>query len=185
MYAEEIRLLQYHLRRAKKYLEFGSGESTKYAARLSLPTVSVENDKEFLENLQTHSAIWFAMRQGFLNFYYVYLGRTKKWGRPYENEKPKASWSLYSSGVFDLYGTGFDLVLVDGRFRVACMAQSLLRTHATVMVHDFWHREDYKIILTAIDRPEQCQSMALFFPDTKRSTQLLKDLAEEFQYVYA
>jgi hypothetical protein len=51
-----------------------------------------------------------------------------------------------------------DLVLVDGRFRVACVFQALLTVPtARILVHDFWQRPAYHIVLqytTVLDRAD-------------------------------
>jgi hypothetical protein len=51
-----------------------------------------------------------------------------------------------------------DLVLVDGRFRVACVLQALLTVPtARILVHDFWQRPAYHIVLqytTVLDRAD-------------------------------
>ena len=53
-----------------------------------------------------------------------------------------------------------DLILIDGRFRVACLCQSLLHCDnkdVTFVIHDFFDRPDYHCVLklcTEVDRAD-------------------------------
>ena len=57
------------------------------------------------------------------------------------------AWLNYHQAIWDAVDASkLDFVLVDGRFRVACALQLLLRTREKtplIMVHDFTPREYY------------------------------------------
>jgi hypothetical protein len=136
--------------RSKIYLEYGSGGSTIEAARTVDQIVSVETDNHFLgaverafENLSKPSAR--------LQPIYVDIGWTEKWGRPLIGLRtagrvdrwrhyPVAPWTFFEqSQIFP------DFIFVDGRFRTACVLESLLRlppdSDCRIMLDDFEGRK--------------------------------------------
>lgn len=56
-----------------------------------------------------------------------------------------------------------DLVLVDGRFRVACALEVLARCrpHTVLLFHDFWNRAPYHPVLAFTDWLGSCDSLAI------------------------
>ena len=63
-----------------------------------------------------------------INLNHVDIGPLKEWGNPL-NEESKFKWHNYSEAIISVAKTNnIDLVLVDGRFRVACILTSLLVT---------------------------------------------------------
>ncbi len=82
---------------------------------------------------------------------YVDIGPIGAWGNPALTvQESKGAWYLYSQAISmakDTYG----VVLVDGRFRVACVLNTFLSNpSAIVMVHDFLqeeHHHNYKVLL--------------------------------------
>ena len=57
-----------------------------------------------------------------------------------------------------------DFVLVDGRFRVACALQLLLRAREKtprILVHDFAQREYYAVLLEFFDVVEQAETAVI------------------------
>jgi hypothetical protein len=124
------------LRSCRRYAEYGAGGSTCVAAespRESL--VSIESDPAFVSVVRaacpTAEVRW------------INVGPISHYGHP-RDDAMKSAWPTYSDQ--DLSDP--DLVLVDGRFRVACMANVLLRyPTATLLVHDFPFRTEYHAIL--------------------------------------
>ena len=56
-----------------------------------------------------------------------------------------------------------DLVLVDGRFRVACALQALAhcQPHTVLLIHDFWNRTPYHPVLAFTDWLGSCDTLAI------------------------
>ena len=56
--------------------------------------------------------------------------------------------------------------MVDGRFRVACILKIILEFHKysnfKVMVHDFWKRDEYHVVLKYLDIIDTVDTMGLF-----------------------
>jgi hypothetical protein len=125
-------------------LEYGSGGSTRFAAQLPGKTVfSVESDADFLADLQD----WLDLepRPATVHLHHADIGATGKWGAP-TDEASFRKWPSYAQSVWDRPDFRHpDVVLVDGRFRLACMATVLARiTRPVVMlVDDYRERPAY------------------------------------------
>ena len=107
------------------YLEYGSGGSTVMAGEMRAPfTVSVESDGDWLAALR--QALDGAAGERIL--LYADIGPTGEWGHPV-SEAQWRSWHAYPLLGWETCrarGLVPDLVLIDGRFRRACLYASLL-----------------------------------------------------------
>lgn len=111
----------------KVYLEYGAGGSTLLALRASQArVVSVESDKRYLEAVVQQVP---AQHRDRLTPLYADIGVTGRWGRPLLSigrdlkQYPQAPWTRMPS-------FRPDLILIDGRFRVACALESILHLPA-------------------------------------------------------
>jgi hypothetical protein len=147
MTAEEVQLLGSFLRCARRYLEFGAGGSTVLAATLVRGTViSVDSSKGWLDKVNGACADLPTETRPLLHL--ADIGKTGDYGFPLDNSR-RSSWADYHTTVWDLPGsTEADFCLVDGRFRVACFAQAMLRCgeNAIVAIHDFAERSKYHVV---------------------------------------
>jgi len=154
------------VRHSRLYLEFGAGGSTFEALRSSMATVySVESSPEWLAHMREWRFISDAEGTGRLNFEPVDIGKTGEWGMPL----PPFQWALfpdYSQAVFKKYPLRFDCILVDGRFRVACVLNTILHSgvFSKIMIHDFWDRPDYRVVLKYLDVVDDADTMLLARP---------------------
>ncbi|HEC1763941.1 TPA: hypothetical protein R1722_000666 [Campylobacter lari] len=122
---------------------------------------SVESDINWLEYLRK----WKIIRENEgkrLFFNYIDIGKTGEWGVPIEKDKEHL-YENYSKSIFTLK-KDFDLVFVDGRFRVACVLQTLLNCPETtkILMHDFNDRPFYHNILDFLEIIDTADTMALF-----------------------
>ena len=127
MTERELELLEARLRACRRYLEFGSGNSTRLAASMEhIEAIdSVESSREFVdEHLRCDPALTAAEQAGRLRIHTVDIGASKAWGTPVGKAK-RHLWPCYPLAVFAEHRQ-WDLVLVDGRFRVACGLAALL-----------------------------------------------------------
>ncbi|HTB80435.1 MAG TPA: hypothetical protein VK717_06080 [Opitutaceae bacterium] len=133
---------------ATHYLEYGAGGSTKLAAKVpTLSTItSVESDPDFINHhVKTDAGVQAAVQSGRLRFLIADLGPTEAWGHPSDRRKAHL-WPNYALCPY-LHGYQPDLILIDGRFRVACgLAAALQAPDATILVHDYSIRPRYKIL---------------------------------------
>ena len=145
MSLEEKGLLSAAIRSATGYLEFGSGGSTQLAHSLMQgPVYAVDSSREWLEKVS--EAVAHDPRVGLLH---VNIGPTREWGYPISKPGPDIA-RRYHALVWDEIGDTAKIshVFIDGRFRVACFAQAVLRTQPTtlIMLHDYRRRPIYHIV---------------------------------------
>lgn len=178
----EIELFESCLDQAHHYYEFGSGGSTKLAASMGLTVHGVESDARWLEQLRSEVGSACQVQ-------HVDIGPTKEWGYPVDlraaDQFPDYSRSIHA------HDRPFDLVLVDGRFRVACTLETIdylvekgdLAT-ARIFIHDFWNREHYKPVLEFLDAEKTVETAGLFKIKPKLDRDRLKMLKTVFQQDY-
>jgi hypothetical protein len=119
--------LEVLLRDARCYLEYGAGGSTVRACDVGVPIViSVESDRDWLISVERKLAGRQSASQ--LIPLHIDLGPVKDWGFPVAD----THWKNYSNYPLRAWeecikrGLKPDLVLIDGRFRVACFMATLL-----------------------------------------------------------
>lgn len=139
MTEKEIKILSEYMDISEIYFEFGSGGSTDLAInKKNIKKIySVDTDEKWLDKFNNDK----------LKKIYIDVGPVGKLGVPLNNNK-KQNWELYSRSINDIIDIP-DLILIDGRFRVACGLQSWLKiTNKTnVIIHDFKKRKNYHILL--------------------------------------
>jgi hypothetical protein len=119
---------------AHVYLEYGAGGSTLAAIAQVPVVVSVENDRAFLRAVARKVKSPPGNRH---HLVFVNTGRTVEWGQP-KVQTPTPfrlrRWRRYPAAPWILMAQlelTPDFILIDGRFRVACTLESLLRLTAT------------------------------------------------------
>ena len=143
--------------------EYGSGGSTVHAAGQPGKTIfSVENDPQ-----------WHQMMQGYfdehppetaLHLIHVDIGPVKKWGRP-SSDQGWRSYHLYPLAPWDHPEFVHpDLILIDGRFRKACLLAALFRCTkpVTVLFDDYTERSSYHEVERFVPVAETRGRMARF-----------------------
>ena len=142
------------LQKARNYLEYGSGGSTILANQMVTNLVSVDSDASFLADvrrkLETHD------RRAMAKLIHVNIGLTQHWGMPVFTKPTRRRvrrWEEYAKApwrYFRTIGQQPDLILVDGRFRVACVLESLLSlsplTDTQILLDDYVDRPEYEVI---------------------------------------
>jgi hypothetical protein len=157
------------LAKATHYLEFGAGGTTLAAARAGVPTLTVEADPYFAR------AVRKALGDGSsVEILDIHLGLTREWTIPVFTRPSTARlarWRRYVEAPFErLDQRRFpDLILVDGRFRRACVLQAarkaaLADAAATLMVDDYYlpGREHYAEVEQWLGTPRRVGRAAVF-----------------------
>jgi hypothetical protein len=137
-----------YLDNATYYFEYGCGGSTYQASQRSniKRITSVESDYEW------HVKLIETLKKDNVNFIYCHLDtKPNTWGHPGENSI-KADWINYSEQIKNV--TQVDLVLIDGRFRVACCLKCF-GSGALIAFDDFLDRKHYHIVLDYYDIVEK------------------------------
>ncbi|MEQ9693265.1 hypothetical protein [Shimia sp. SDUM112013] len=166
-----------HYESAGVILEYGSGGSTVMGSELSGKHLfSVESDRR-----------WYRMMLRYLRqagttspvkLSYANIGPVGKWGRPKDDEGWRG-YHRYPNLVWDSEGfLAPDLVLIDGRFRAACLMTVMLRTEkpVTVLFDDYVGRKQYERVERWLKPVEIRGRMAKF--DVSPTELPRKDLTE-------
>lgn len=135
---------------ANSYLEFGSGASTYVAARLGVSVVTVDSDRKFLEHVEIACRFLPAPRVP-RRYIHADIGLVGPWGQPLlksPSRRRELAWMAYPTAPWRVLGRDFhaDVVLVDGRFRVACaLATAILQAGQdwTLLFDDYLERPAY------------------------------------------
>lgn len=150
--AESTEWFLAQLASATRYLEYGTGGSTYQAAKLGLDFIAVDTDPYFLDSVRAKIHAAGLGRAGQV-FRFANIGWTGTWGRPVGRvtEARRELFRRASDPPPECFeGLTPDLVLVDGRFRVACAFKVFNMLHAqpgwTVVVDDYADRPQYRAI---------------------------------------
>jgi hypothetical protein len=148
---------------ARVILEYGSGGSTIIAARMPGKSVtSVENDAQWAANMQGWIASASLASKPVI--YPINVGETGVWARP-KNARAWKRFHTYPLKVWD--EPSFeqpDVVLIDGRFRIACFVTAYLRSTKPMIVlfDDYLDRPHYHVVERLVKPTEFIGRMARF-----------------------
>ena len=161
----EAAVLRECFSKAASLVEFGCGGSTLLAVRSpSLRRIwSVESDPAWIAKLRAETEIATAEQAGRLRLLGADIGEVGEFGFP-RDEASRDAWPRYYESVWDdAAAIDADLVLIDGRFRVACALEAIARCrpHAILLFHDFWNRTPYHPVLAFADWLGSCDSLAI------------------------
>lgn len=145
-------------------LEYGAGTSTRFLVKNSKKCMSVESDANFLLDLLQEISI-----SGYdltTTPIYVNIGKTKEWGHPVD-ESLKSSWHKYALQPWAILTKNDihpDLILIDGRFRVACMLATManIKKPTKVFFDDYVDRH-YKMVIERYCKPLKLIDRAAYF----------------------
>ena len=143
-------------------LEYGSGGSTLMAAEAGAEVWSVESDAAWAAMMQG----WFAQNpaKGRAHVLHADIGPTRDWGHPADDSRLR-HWPDYALKVWEAPGFRHpDVVLVDGRFRLACFLTAAYRITrpVTLFFDDYAPRAAYHKAATLCAPTQMIGRMARF-----------------------
>ena len=166
------------LENSRYYMEYGSGGSTVLAAKLNKSFISVDTDKYFLKAVRSkigmlgphqrllHGNIGWTTLYGYPVFKIPSARRQKRWKAYIESP-----WRSIESGLLP------DLVMVDGRFRVAVALTSgvhlMNAPESRIVVDDYTDRPFYHEIEAYARLVEIAGRKAIFQPQSTCSPAIL------------
>jgi len=190
MTENEQKMFKEYIHGTKIYLEFGSGGSTIAALTNSNRKVySVESSKDWIEKMNENMKL-FTDRGGQFKLIHADIGKTGEWGTPIINTNEGNHDRLlnYSQDLFEEYKEMklADVVLIDGRFRVACCLKTLLETseNTVIMFHDFWNRPQYHIIKKYVNIIDGIDTLMICRKKTCISDDEIKNEYNNYKYNY-
>lgn len=170
-----------HSRGTCKYLELGSGGSTAHFPNLASFTISIENHRQWFDRMESLPDIVCLKRNDLLSYNYVSSGPTRSLGKPLLGNQHDISLfgKQYIDGIINVIvehqkidDRKFDVVLVDGRYRVASVlhAGEWVTENGVVLIHD-WQRHEYHVILEYFDLLFKADKLAVLKLKPGRETQ--------------
>lgn len=157
------------LTNARSYLEYGSGGSTVLAAKLNKAFISADTDRYWLKAVRRKIGP-LAPNQ---HLEYVNIGWTGIHGYPifkFPSVFNRKRWKAYAQAPWRFVDEAVlpDLVLIDGRFRVAAALTSCVHLvnsqGSRILVDDYIARPHYHVIESYAQLVETKGRMAIFKP---------------------
>lgn len=171
-------LFSNQLKIASSYFEFGCGGSSVWGIAHGLEVNGVETDLSWINSLRPMLGSRFLVK-------HIDVGVTGDWGMPLTKDMI-LNYPSYSDAIQE-FSTPFDLILIDGRFRVASLLSSVLHCinmrsidKSRIFFHDFWNREQYHCVLDFLEVVESVNTTALFKIKEGVDLTLLMELAEKY-----
>lgn len=162
------------LENSRSYLEYGGGGSTVLAAKLHKSFVSVDTDQHFLAAVRRKIS-HLAPHQ---HLVHANIGWTRLCGEPAFKSlgaRRQKKWKAYAELPWKFVAPGSmpDLVMVDGRFRVAAALTSCVHLAQTaesrIVVDDYATRPHYHAIENYAQLVGMAGRMAIFQPPSASS----------------
>ena len=172
---DEIVLLEKYYRNSKNYFEFGAGGSTCCAIKNNIENiVSVETDNYWVSQLKKDPLVSNKLNKKKLKIHMFPLNfewtKAISWNsnhKEYLKICDKSNWHNYSK-IIRKCDLKLDLVLVDGRFRVASTLETIKKVdnNCFILIHDYrqpnnTHR-GYEFVEKYLDIIEHVDSLYVF-----------------------
>jgi len=182
MQDNEIDLLTRAYANAKRVFEFGSGGSTRVASSLPMLDllVSVESDPSWaLTSDLSNRNVSFVHEMRLIDL----DAKPGDFGNPGRGAT-KENMSKYASQLLLHTVTDFDVVLVDGRFRVACAFSFILKelpASSRLVIHDYFDRSHYHVVEKYLTEIERAGTSIVFQRRIDLSDLELQEVKEGFE----
>jgi len=129
------------VRSAKVYGEYGVGKSTVWVAKnTDAAIIAVETDSKWAVRIRGN------IQKENVQITHIDLGNVGNWGRPTGYSR-RSEFSSYFNSIWEHSPTP-DVVLIDGRFRVACFLTSYLsaKPGTVIFFDDYVERPQYHVV---------------------------------------
>lgn len=167
--------------RSNCYLEYGCGGSTAYAGNVAKVNaiISVDTSKDWVDKVRQS----LSHTETKLFIKHCDLGELKEWGFPVDRSRSAHFWRYMVTPWETAKELNLvpDLILIDGRFRVASFLYSLLsaRVGTLLLFDDYLNREAYFVVEKYCKLQEKHGRMGVFYVDHNYSiTDLVSTIAE-------
>lgn len=145
--------------KSKVYFEYGCGKSTIWCSfNIKGGIYSVDTSNEWVQDTKSKSC-----PNNIPHLSLVDCGAIGEWGRP-TSYLLRDNFKEYVIGPFKLTSNSPDLILIDGRFRVACFLNSLSRSKpgTRIIFDDYTERPQYHVVEEFCPKPSLCGRQAIF-----------------------
>jgi hypothetical protein len=167
---------------ANRYVEYGCGGSTRVALSQSNAQIfAVDSSSEWVARVRADAA---TLRER-LHVECIDLGPLGDWGAPL-GYSHRRNFRSYIQSPWRRTDTA-DLVLIDGRFRVATFCCSMLHCPpgTVVLFDDYSDRPEYHVVEECVKPEMLAGRMAKFVVPQQRDRDCLERMMDEFIIVWA
>ena len=172
-------LFKQYLINCNYYFEYGVGASTSWVLEnTNSKIISVDTNKKWINTIDVSN------NSSRIKLNWINLGDLENWGRP-RSYKYRNKFIDYISNVWN-FNEKADVILIDGRFRVACFLYSLInaKTDSLIIFDDYNNRPYYHVIEEIISIYKTCGRQALFKVPKNFNKKLAEELLKNFTYVF-
>ena len=173
-----------YLKDISVYFEYGSGGSTYQSSiRNNIKKIySVESDVDWQNKLKQ------LIQHPNIKYIYNEMDTQKNtWGSPGENatDIQKINYSNHILYLTKEEQESIDLVLIDGRFRVACCLKcyDVIKDNCLIVFDDFLNRKQYHIVLEYFDIIEKTKDNRMVILKKKKNVNIPKELIEKYELI--
>lgn len=174
-----------YLNKSKNYFEFGCGGSTYQAyIRDNIKKIySVESDIEWQEKVKDKTE-----NSSKISFIFADIGsKPNKWGYP-DEEASKLQQISYSNKIRELSineANELDLILIDGRFRVACCLKcyEVVNDDCLIIFDDFLNRKFYHVVLDYFDIIDKTTDNSMVVLKKKPNLSIQEELVLKYELI--
>lgn len=164
------------------YAEYGCGKSSIWMARNTQAAIlSIDTSAEWVEKVRKLAADVRPLP----GLAMIDVGAVGDWGWPLTYSR-RGSFERYAMYPWvDPKKSQPDMVLIDGRFRVACFLASLLHARAgtRILFDDYFGRPQYHVVEEFCTLTDCCGRQALFIVPADFNRQLVSQEFARFCYV--
>lgn len=166
-------------KKAQRYAEYGCGASTVWVAENTGAAIkSVDTSQEWVDAVHAQVA-----PRAHFDLATIDLGPVKNWGWPLSY----AHKERFRDYFFYIWNDDYrpDLVLIDGRFRLACFFACMLKAEpgTTIIFDDYTDRPHYHLAADVLKPVEIRGRQAIFLIPNTLDKDLAKTLLNKFEYV--
>ena len=172
-------LFKQYLINCNCYFEYGVGDSTRWVLEnTNSKIISVDTDKNWINTIDVSN------NSSRVKLNWVNLGDLENWGRP-KSYQYRDQFINYISNVWS-FNKKADVILIDGRFRVACFLYSLIngQNNSLIIFDDYNNRPYYHVIEEIVPIFKTCGRQAIFKVPKIFNKNLAKELLNNFIYVF-
>ena len=172
-------LFKTYLKNCNIYFEYGVGESTIWVLENTKSRIiSVDTDKKWISKVDISN---YKKR---IDINWINLGEIENWGRPKTYEYRK-HFIDYISIVWS-FNLKADVILIDGRFRVASFLFSLINAKegSIIIFDDYNNRPHYHVVEEVLQVYENCGRQVVFKVPEVFNKHLADQLLQKFIYVF-
>jgi len=131
------------------YFEFGMGTQTlmscEFARKYNFNLYAVHSSGDTVDELASTPCLKQLVEDGQANLLKIDIGKTGKYGLPLNSTDSRENFYRYSDAINHVRKE-VDLILVDGRFRIASILKSLIKfPNARILLHDYYEPYHYRV----------------------------------------